>query len=201
MTTTRRPHRAGTLLAATVLALAGCTGDDPAPTETPDDTAATTTTVDPQAQLEEATAQVLDLYQREIELRYEAEDEELGEEAREVATYSWIDDRNAATRQLRGGGRELDRIEATIVGHQVVGEGIVDDALTLNVCLETRWDYREADGTVIDDPDDVVRGAEQITAMPDAPGQWKLTRYENGDSGPCGYEDTGDDSSSTTETP
>lgn len=204
MKTTRHAHRAAAAGTVTLaLALTGCTvtGEGPqATTATPE---AAPTTQDPQARLDAVTDEVLDLYQRETELRYGAEDEMLGEEAREVATYSWIDDRNAATQQLLGGGRELDRLEATIVGHQVVGEGIVDDTLTLNVCVETRWDYREADGTVIDDPDDVVGGAEQITAMTDGPEDWKLTSYENGDTAPCDDEDaSGDDESSeTTEAP
>lgn len=208
-TTTRARHLAWAApIALTTVLLAGCgngTTED-AVTSSPD-TDTTTATDDPQAREAEVADQVIDYSAREIEMRYE--NEELGEGAREFATYSWIDDRNADIAALRQGDRELDLIEATVVDHQVLafndtGEENGDVApwtIILNLCIESRTDYREADGTVILDPDDVNQGAEEITARwdPDRDA-YTLVSYQNGDTEACSF-DTSSDNDATTEEP
>lgn len=206
MHTTRRTVTA--ILGAALL-LTGC-GD----TENGDnddqatETEAVTATENPEARQVEVAAQVIEYYEREADLR--AEDGMLGEDAREIATYSWIDKRNENMDRLLGGGRTLEIVETTTTDHQVLSfndTGSGPDAWTIiiNACVDSRWDYREEDGTVIDDPDDLHRGAEQVTARYDGPNDvWKLTAFENGDAEACGYESQtngADDSASTTEEP
>lgn len=195
--------RAGTAAAAlaTVLLLAGCgtqDGTDPQPTETESVTA----TADPHASQDEVAEQVIDYYRQENDLR--DENGMLGEDARKIATYNWIDNRNKDMERLLGGGRTLEIVETTTTDYQVLdfnGTGSGDDpwTITINACGEDRWDYREEDGTVLLDPDDVQQGAEKITARYDGPNDvWKLTEFEKGDPSLCDHAST-DDSTTTTE--
>lgn len=207
---TRRTTAAAGAVLATTLFLTGCGTNTENDTDQNTQTEAVTATTDPQTRQDQVAEQVIDYYQQVSDLEAGAEDGRLGEEAREFATYSWIDDRNTAASLLRQHGETLQLIERRVTDYQVLdfndtGSGADAWTVRLNLCLENRMDYREEDGTVIEDPDDILQGTEEITAKYDGPNDvWKLTAFEKGAADACGYESqtTGpDDSATTTEEP
>lgn len=212
---TNRPRLSAAALAGTLL-LAGCNGNAQGSTETtpatiPDTGATATATAAPTQ--EQIAAQVIDYYNQER--RAVAENGELGEEVRAIATYSWIDKRNANLDRLEDGGRSYSLVEEMAVGHQVVtfnNTASEPDAWTivLNLCVEGRKDYKDDKGNTILDPETLQRGAEMVTARYNGlEDVWALTDFENGDAEACGYESqtesdastSTDESMSTTEGP
>lgn len=204
----RTPARTTTAALATALILTGCNGNNDTTTETDivTQTETATATADPQATQAQVTEQVIDYYNRVFDLR--SDDVMLGESAREFATYRWIDQANAATARLLGGGRTLEYLEATVTDAQVLtfndtGGGSDPWTITLNLCVDSRADYREEDGTIIDDPNEVYQSAVEVTARYDGLAKvWKLTEYDRGDTTACGYAtQAAEDGAAATEAP
>lgn len=211
MKTTSTPRTTGAAAGAVLTAALILTGCGTTGTDTDQNTQTEAITSAPEPDQDQVAAQVIDYYEQVSDLEAAADDGQLGEEAREFATYGWIDKHNSVISQLRQGGRTYTLIESEVVDHQIIDfndTGSGDDPWTirLNLCVESRSDYREEDGTVIDDPDEVFQSAAEVTSRYDGPNDvWKLTDFENGDDTACGHEGQtttdADDSAVTTEEP
>lgn len=186
--------RTALLALAACLALAGCSGTTEEPEPSTDDTS--TTSAPPELTEQErqdaAQEQVIAYFERLRGEDFKDEDGYLTEAASSVAQHELIDQNNQAIKDLRDGGRTYRELGSEMLGAEVV-DFVEDDpdpeaawTIRINMCIASRTEYIDADGTVLADPDEPSQAASLVTARYDGVNDaWMLSSFEKGDEDLC----------------